>query len=150
MGIEIRQATADGMAEFGIPGGYVYGGAFGDGPHTWQRIRDGRGAKKHLAIGNHDLTGLGRLRIDGFDTIGAVRFVDGDPPPAFTHIPLTCVPEGCVNVHGHTRDETPGATPRINVSVEQFDYRPVALPRLRKLARHLVAGRYPDEAKTHA
>ena len=32
MGIEIRQATAEEMAEFGILGGYVYGGAFGDGP----------------------------------------------------------------------------------------------------------------------
>ena len=32
MAIEIRQATADEMAEFGILGGYVYGGAFGDGP----------------------------------------------------------------------------------------------------------------------
>ena len=32
MGIEIRQASAEEMAEFGILGGYVYGGAFGDGP----------------------------------------------------------------------------------------------------------------------
>ena len=32
MAIEIRPATADEMAEFGILGGYVYGGAFGDGP----------------------------------------------------------------------------------------------------------------------
>ena len=34
MGIEIRQATAEEMAEFGILGGYVYGGAFGDGPEN--------------------------------------------------------------------------------------------------------------------
>ncbi len=34
MAIEIRQATADEMAEFGILGGYVYGGAFGDGPEN--------------------------------------------------------------------------------------------------------------------
>lgn len=34
MGIEIRQATAAEMGEFGILGGYVYGGAFGDGPES--------------------------------------------------------------------------------------------------------------------
>ena len=118
------------------------------GSHTWQRIRDAPGAKKLLVVGNHDLTGSGRLRVDGFDTIGAVMFVDGDPPLVFTHIPLTDVPEGCVNVHGHTHDETPRATPHINVSVEQLHYRPVALPRLRKLARRLVAGHYPEGATT--
>ena len=118
------------------------------GPHTWQRVRDATGAKKHLVIGNHDLTGAGRLRIDGFDMIGAVLFVDGDPPLVFTHIPLTDVPEGCVNVHGHTHDETPRTTPHINVSVEQLDYRPVALPRLRRLAGRLVAGHYPGGATT--
>ena len=32
MNVEIRQATADEMADLGILGGYVYGGAFGDGP----------------------------------------------------------------------------------------------------------------------
>ena len=117
-------------------------------PQTWQRIRDGQGGRKHLVIGNHDLTGSGQLRIDGFDTIGTVMFVDGDPPLLFTHIPLTDVPAGCVNVHGHTHDETPGPTPHINVSVEQLDYRPVALPRLRRLARRLVRGRYPDGATT--
>ena len=58
------------------------------GPHTWQRIRDGRGARKHLVVGNHDLTGSGQLRVDGFDTVGAVMFVDGDPPLVFTHIPF--------------------------------------------------------------
>ena len=118
------------------------------GPHTWQQIRDAPGANKHLVIGNHDLTGSGRLRIDGFDAVGAVMFVDGDPPLVFTHIPLTDVPVGCVNVHGHTHDEPPRTTPHINVSVEQLDYRPVALPRLRRLARWLVAGRYPDGATT--
>ncbi|MDE0659050.1 MAG: metallophosphoesterase [Gammaproteobacteria bacterium] len=118
------------------------------GPHTWQRIRDGRGAKKRLVIGNHDLTGSGSLRVDGFNEIGAVLFADGDPPLVFTHIPLTRVPDGCVNVHGHTHNEPTRASRHINVSVEQLDYRPVALPRLGALARCLLAGRYPDGATT--
>ncbi len=32
MGVEIRPATAAEMADLGVLGGYVYGGAFGDGP----------------------------------------------------------------------------------------------------------------------
>ena len=118
------------------------------GPHTWRRIRAGRGAGKHLVVGNHDLTGSGSLRVDGFDEIGAVLFMDGDPPLVFTHIPLTRVPAGCVNVHGHTHDEPPRDSRHINVSVEQLDYRPVALTRLGILARHLIAGRHPDGATT--
>ena len=118
------------------------------GPHTWQRIRDGRGARKRLVIGNHDLTGSGSLRVDGFDEVGAVLFMDGDPPFLFTHIPLTRVPEGCVNVHGHTHNDPPRDSRHINVSVEQLDYRPVALTRLDVLARDLCAGRHPDGATT--
>ena len=118
------------------------------GGHTWQRIRDGRGLSKHLVIGNHDLTGGGELRVDGFDDIGGVMCVDGDPPLLFTHIPMTQVPEGCVNVHGHTHNEPPRPTPHINVSVEQLDYRPVALSRLSALAHEIVAGRHPEGATT--
>lgn len=118
------------------------------GTHTWQRVRHGPGGKKRLVIGNHDLTGSGSLRVDGFDEIGAALFMDGDPPLVFTHIPLTRVPEGCVNIHGHTHNETPRDSRHINVSVEQLDYRPVALTRLSVLARDLVAGRYPNGATT--
>ncbi|MYA15747.1 MAG: hypothetical protein F4Z28_02730 [Gammaproteobacteria bacterium] len=115
---------------------------------TWQRIRNGRGTSKHLVVGNHDLKGSGGLRVDGFDEIGSVLYVDGDPPLVFTHIPLTRVPDGCVNVHGHTHNDAPRVSPHINVSVEQLDYRPVALPRLRALAAHVVAEQYPAGATT--
>ena len=120
------------------------------GPATWRRIQEGNGVAKLLVLGNHDLTGGGRLRVHGFDMVGPVMFVEGDPPLLFTHVPLTRVPAGCVNVHGHTHDEPPGGTPHINVSVEQLGYRPVALPRLRTLARRLAAGNYPDGATTLA
>lgn len=117
-------------------------------PDTWQRIRAGRGRVKRLVFGNHDLTGSGRLRVDGFDDICSVLCADGDPPLAFTHLPLAEVPAGWVNVHGHTHNEPPGRSPHINVSVEQIDYRPLALARIRALARELVAGRYPPGATT--
>ena len=110
---------------------------------TWQRIRSGRGARKQLVFGNHDLTGGGDLRVDGFDDVCAVLCIDGDPPLVCTHLPLKEVPAGCANVHGHTHNEPPRRTPHINVSVEQLDYRPVAASRLRALARELLAGRIP-------
>ncbi len=110
---------------------------------TWQRIRDGRGACKRLVFGNHDLTGGGDLRVDGFDDICSVLCIDGDPPLVCTHLPLKQVPAGCVNVHGHTHNELPRETRHVNVSVEQIEYRPVAASRLRSLARELLAGRVP-------
>lgn len=118
------------------------------GEHTWQRIRDARGANKRLVFGNHDLTGGGALRVDGFDDVCPLLCADGDPPLVFTHMPLTAVPDGVVNVHGHTHATPPGRSAHINVSVEQLDYRPVALSRLRRLAGELLAGRYPPGATT--
>ena len=118
------------------------------GEHTWETIRTSRGRAKQLVVGNHDLTGSGVLRVDGFDDICSTLTVDGDPPLAFTHMPLAEVPAGFVNVHGHTHDEPPRRSRHINVSVEQLDYRPIALGRIKALARELLAARYPDGQTT--
>ena len=116
---------------------------------TWQRIRASKGREKHLVIGNHDLRGkAGDVRVDGFDAMYSTLVLDGDPPLAFTHMPLVDVPKGVVNVHGHVHADPPTRTPHINVSVEQLDYRPVALERLRLLARELVGGHYPPGSTT--
>lgn len=115
---------------------------------TWQRIREGRGRTKILVVGNHDLTGSGNLRVDGFDDICSVLRIGGDVPLVFTHMPLAEVPEGCANVHGHTHDAPPTRSPHINVSVEQLAYRPVPLGRIQALAKRLIAGRYPKGATT--
>ena len=118
------------------------------GEHTWAHIRQAQGRAKHLVVGNHDLTGSGVLRVDGFDDICSTLRAGGEPPLAFTHMPLADVPPGVVNVHGHTHDEPPRQSRHINVSVEQLDYRPVALQRIRALARELLAERYPDGRTT--
>ena len=115
---------------------------------TWQRIREGPGRAKILVVGNHDLTGSGELRVDGFDDICSVLCIDGDVPLVFTHMPLATVPDGCANVHGHTHNAAPTRSPHINVSVEQLAYRPVPLDRIQALAKELIAGRYPEGATT--
>lgn len=139
-------AAVDDDATLLFVGDVAMRGAVGE--HTWQRIRAGRGARKRLVVGNHDLTGCGRLRVAGFDDVSALLCVAGDPPLVFTHMPLESVPVGWVNVHGHTHGAPPGRSRHINVCVEQIDYRPVQLARVYALARELAAGRYPPGGTT--
>ena len=97
-----------------------------------------------LTIGNHDLTGAGQLRAQGFDSVWSVMLSGGEPPLIWTHYPLNEVPAGYINIHGHVHDEPPWRTPHINVSVEQMEYAPVPLAALRALARVLVRSEYPE------
>ncbi len=108
---------------------------------TWARVRSGPGRTKILVVGNHDLSAQGRLRAEGFHRNKALLTASGDPPLIFTHAPMPNVPAGHVNVHGHQHSTPPTVgTPHINVSVEQIEYRPIRLDRLRRLARRLAAG----------
>ena len=115
---------------------------------TWQQIRDLDCRQRHLVIGNHDLTGAGELRAEGFDRVWSVMVSGGQPPLIWTHYPLNEVPDEYVNIHGHVHDEPPWRTPHINVSVEQLDYSPISLLELRALARVLVKGEYPEGKTT--
>ena len=115
---------------------------------TWSRLRTAPGARKVLVIGNHDLTGKGQLRVRGFDEVSAVLVTGGNPPLIWTHYPLIDVPSGVVNVHGHTHATPPGRTRHINVSVEQLDYAPISLARLRRLAQALVREEFPPGITT--
>ena len=122
------------------------GGLSGD---TWERVRAAPGRTKVLVVGNHDVTGQGILRAEGFHRVKAVLTSPGDPPLIWTHAPLPNVPAGYVNIHGHQHNTLkPADSPHINVSVEQLDYRPVSLVRIRRLAGALVAGERPAGATT--
>lgn len=106
---------------------------------TWLRLCPGR---KATLLGNHDLdkqkTHWKKVWAC-FEAVGADLSVDLTPSVDtprwgelktlwFTHYPLwdTWVPEGTLNVHGHTHGQTlPGR--RMNVSVEQTGYGPVRL-----------------------
>ena len=112
-------------------------------PVTWQQVRELDCCQRHLVLGNHDLTGAGRLRAQGFDHVWSLMVSGGEPPLIWTHYPLDEVPDGYINIHGHVHDDPPRQTPHINVSVEQLDYEPVSLAALRALARVLDRGEYP-------
>lgn len=106
--------------------------------------------RKILVPGNHDFSGTGELRVEGFDEVCAILYAEGDPKLIFTHVPIRPdhLPDGWVNVHGHTHNDPPTDTPHINVSVEQLDYRPVALTRLQLLANAIGRRFYPPGKTT--
>ena len=131
-----------------VVGDVAMGPALNEG--TWNRLRYLPCKASHLVVGNHDITGTGQLRARGFGHVWSLMVSNGEPPLIWTHKPLAVVPMGYVNVHGHQHDEAPARTPHINVSVEQLDYRPVALSALRALALELVKGVYPEGNTTLA
>ena len=86
---------------------------------TWERVRAAPGRTKVLVVGNHDLTGRGHLRTEGFDRVTALLTSHGDPPLIWTHAALPNVPPGHVNIHGHEHSLLhPADSPHINVLVE--------------------------------
>ena len=107
-------------------------------------------AARHLVLGNHDLSGDGTLRAEGFEHVWSALLSEGSPPLIWTHYPLAQVPDGYVNVHGHVHDQAPRRSPHINVSVEQLAYRPVPLSDVRLLAQALSVGYYPPGMTTLA
>lgn len=96
-----------------------------------------------LVLGNHDITDSARIRIEGYDAMAGMLYCDGPPPLVFTHVPLAEVPDGWVNVHGHTHTESSADTAHICVCVEQLNYRPVSLASLMPLAAELAQGNFP-------
>ena len=74
-----------------------------------------------LILGNHDIHRVQYMAV--------AAVYAADPPLVLTHLPLTTVSPGTVNVHGHIhRDRTRG--PREDISVEQTQWRPVRVDRL--------------------
>ena len=100
----------------------------------------------HAVLGNHDFTRfLGREKAPGTGTASMTLVIQSDPPLLVTHVPLTEVPDGWVNVHGHEHTFRPLRRGRwINVSVEQTLYRPLDVrTQIIPLAKKLVARRIP-------
>ena len=89
--------------------------------------------KIKLIKGNHDRTW--KLKKLGIDIIGN-RFEMGNL--IFTHKPLRIVPEGKVNVHGHTHTiYLPGRY--INVSLDLTDFYPVPIEEIKEQATKLLS-----------
>ena len=89
-----------------------------------------------LVMGNHDLTGTGHLRIEGFDQIAPMMIMNGDPQLLMTHYPICCVTvPNTINVHGHEHQNNAHTSRHINVSVDQIDFAPVRLRDIYELAK---------------
>ena len=101
-------------------------------------------------LGNHDFTWiLGREKALGAGTASMTLVIRSDPPLLVTHVPLTEVPDGCVNV--------PRPRARLQAaeagSVDQRQRRADALPPARRAGADHPPGegsrRPPDTAGAH-
>ncbi len=87
-----------------------------------------------LIVGNHDIT-REALKDVGFTTQHVVALYESNPPLALTHRPLANVPAGAINVHGHHHDGWEPTVRHINMTVEKWSYKPVAMTDIIAMAR---------------
>lgn len=98
-------------------------------------------SKTYLVMGNHDLSGSGHIRVEGFDVVTPLMgmTVPGkETRLVLTHYPLCCVNISAmrmINVHGHEHQNNAHSNKHINVSVDQIDFTPVKLSDIYKLAK---------------
>ena len=113
------------------------------------RISEAPG-RKILVVGNHDFNRRsGLLDAAGHGIATGILSIDTDPPMVLTHVPMSVLPSGWVNLHGHVHNNEPlRDTPHINVCVEHTEYRPLPLESLLTLGKRLLAGRVPEGATT--
>ena len=78
-----------------------------------------------MAMSSPDPTRLRANRAERRSDGNAVLYTGDDPPLLMTQMPSRHVPDGSVNVHGHTHPEALTRTRHVNVRVEQVRYRPV-------------------------
>lgn len=105
--------------------------------------------RKLLVRGNHDFDHRGKPAETGIRETSMTLLIEGDPPLLVTHVPMTWVPPGGVNVYGHTHSNEPPREGRyVNICVEQTAYRPLRLDAVRRLARARMADGRPRGATT--
>ncbi|MCK9369598.1 hypothetical protein M0R04_06795 [Candidatus Dojkabacteria bacterium] len=102
---------------------------FGDVHHTNELINAMPGYKIHI-IGNHDMDRKGKLNALSFDerhSCIVIDVVDAEVEYQLlvTHYPLTVVPAGCINIHGHCHNSPALSQKHINVCVERTNYTPL-------------------------
>ena len=99
--------------------------------------------EKILVAGNHDVGGRGQDY--GFEAAYPTLVCETEPALLLTHEPLTAVPAGAVNVHGHLHGALAKAKAlrsrrHLNVNCELTAYRPVRLAELTMAAGALLTG----------
>ena len=105
--------------------------------------------RKLLVRGNHDFNRKGRPADTGCQETWMTLVVTGDPPLLVTHMAMSEVPDGTVNVYGHVHNNEPlREGPYVNICVEHTEYRPLPLKAVRRLARARLNDPRPRAATT--
>lgn len=94
--------------------------------------------RKILVVGNHDLTGAGNLRVDGFDEVYSA-IVDDPTFILISHLPLT-VSGWWTNIHGHTHEDPNNDDKHVSVCLEHLEYKPVPLYEVYNLCAEVLLG----------
>ena len=102
------------------------------GPGGYAAQAAAMGGRQVLVAGNHDCDRKrARLRVEGFEVVaGAAWGVTMSQEFWLTHVPMQALPQGVVNVHGHTHQRPPATAMHRSACVERTGYRVVALSAL--------------------
>ena len=105
--------------------------------------------RKLLVRGNHDFGKKGRPADTGSDATWMSLVITGNPTLLVTHIAMTEVPDGTVNLYGHVHNNEPLRQGRyVNICVEHTEYRPLLLDAVRRLALARLDDPRPQAATT--
>lgn len=92
-----------------------------------------------LIVGNHDFR-KGKMKTMAFDEQFIIKHVFyDDVDMVFTHYPMTNLPKELINIHGHVHvnsdSEFNESLQHINVNCEFWDYAPVNMHEITRIAR---------------
>ena len=110
--------------------------------------------EKVLVVGNHEFAAGDRgVKGYGFEAVYPTLVCKTEPPLLLTHEPLTHVPPGTVNVHGHlhgttARTRAQRSASHLNVNCELTAYRPMQVAALAATAGALLAGEVEPQGTT--
>ncbi len=122
----------------------IWGGdiAFGNIQGVNEILNDLPGHNIHI-IGNHDMSRNGKINGLILDEQYPCLVLDVDDAELeyqilLTHHPLTDVPDGCINIHGHCHQSPQLSDKHINVCVEHTNYAPISMKELTNKAAQVM------------
>ena len=96
--------------------------------------------RKMLVAGDRDIDDLGGIDRNDYEQIALSMLIPGSPAMAVTHVPMTNVPAGMVNIHAQSAaDQRQGAALRMDVSADALGFEPMNVEELRQRAQWLTS-----------
>ncbi len=97
--------------------------------------------QKHLVVGNHDGAATQGLPWDGVHQLVEVEDPNADLPAVLCHYPMMTwagARQGALHLFRHVHDQWQGSRGAVNVGVDQWDYMPVRIEDVARMAAKLA------------